>query len=199
MTKYVLNSGGLRNKPELSDSFFTEMLEGFGESPKLLLCFFALPRERWEEKYQKDIESIPSLVPDGVEPVFEMTMPENFEEQVKDADAIYIHGGDDHLLQYWLKEFNIPTIFEGKTVGASSAGSNALVRHFWTCDWRTCMDGLGVLPIKFIAHFESDYGAEDPRGTIDWDKAYSDLEKYGDSSLPIHALEEGHCVVLFSE
>ena len=196
MTKYVLNSGGMRDKPELSRQFFSEMLEGFGEKPKLLICFFASPREDWEEKYQQDIESIQTLVPDGVEPVFEMASPDTFVKQVKTADAIYIHGGDDHLLQYWLKQFDIPRIFEGKTIGTNSASSHALAKHFWTCDWRKCMNGLGVLPIKFLAHFKSDYGSEDPRGPIDWNKAYNELEKYGDTSLPIYALEEGHFVVL---
>lgn len=50
---------------------------------------------------------------------------------------------------------------------------------------------LGVLPIKFLAHFKSHYGDIDSRGPIDWDKAYRDLENYGDKSLPIFALEEG--------
>ena len=196
MIKYVLNSGGMREEPELSQEFFAEVLEGFGENPKILLCFFASLRESWEEKYQQDIESIPSLVPAGVKPIFEMAMPDNFVEQIKNTNAIYIHGGDDHLVQYWLKQFDVPKIFEGKTVGTNSASSHALAKHFWTCDWRKCMDGLGVLPVKFLAHYKSDFGVDDPRGPIDWNKAYSDLEEYGDTSLPIHALEEGHFVVM---
>lgn len=93
----------MRDKLELSREFFGEVLKGFGEKPKLLLCFFAQPREDWEEKYRQDIESIPTLIPAEVEPIFEMALPDTFVEQVKNTDAIYIHGGDDHLLQYWLK------------------------------------------------------------------------------------------------
>lgn len=196
MTKYVLNSGGMRGKPELSRQFFGEGLEGLGEKPKVLLCYFASLREDWEGKYQRDTENISSLVPSGVAPAFEMALPDSFNEQVKNADAIHIHGGDDHLLRYWLQPFDIPHIFEGKTVGASSAGSNVLVTHFWTCDWRECGDGLGILPIKFISHYKSDFGANDPRGPIDWDKALEELKAYGDTSLPIHALEEGRFTVI---
>lgn len=58
------------------------------------------------------------------------------------------------------------------------------------------MDGLGILPIKFLAHYKSDFGASDPRGPIDWEKAYDELSKYGDTSLPIHALEEGYFVII---
>ncbi len=81
-------------------------------------------------------------------------------------------------------------------VAGSSAGSDALVKHFWTCDWRKCMDGLGILPVKFLPHFESDYGNNDPRGPIDWHKGYSELEQYGNTSLPIHAPHEGDFVVI---
>jgi len=57
------------------------------------------------------------------------------------------------------------------------------------------MLGLGILPIRFIAHFNSNYGTSDPRGPIDWNEAYAQLEKYGDITLPIIALEEGEFVV----
>jgi hypothetical protein len=33
--------------------------------------------------------------------------------------------------------------------------------------------------------------ADDPRGPIDWQKAYEELAAYDDTSLPIHALKEG--------
>lgn len=53
------------------------------------------------------------------------------------------------------------------------------------------MDGMGILPIKFIAHFNSEYGITDPRGPIDWKIAKIELENFGDRNLPVYALEEG--------
>ena len=58
------------------------------------------------------------------------------------------------------------------------------------------MEGLNVLPIKFLAHYKSAYGAEDPRGPINWEKALEELKEYGDKDLPIYALEEGHYEVI---
>lgn len=58
------------------------------------------------------------------------------------------------------------------------------------------MDGLGILPIKFIPHYTSDFGSGGSRGTVNWDNAYKELEEYGDKSLPIHALEEGDYIVI---
>jgi hypothetical protein len=95
-----------------------------------------------------------------------------------------------------LKQFNIPVVWDGKVVATNSASSDALSKHFWTCDWRKNMDGLDILPIKFLPHFNSDYGNNDPLGPIDWAKSYKELESYGDKNLPIYALEEGDFVVI---
>jgi len=189
MTKYILNSGGLGNHPEKAKIFFNEIISSLGNNPKILFCFFAEKRENWEEKftlYKKDFESKIST-----KPIIDLAFPDSFEKQIKESDAISIYGGDDHLIQYWLRRFDLPKLWEGKVVATNSASSHALAKHFWTCDWRECMDGLGILPIKFLAHFKSDFGVNDPRGPIDWDNAYKELEKYGDKSLPIYALEEG--------
>ncbi len=41
MTKYFVNSGGIRGNPEKMAEFFTEFVNGLGDSPKILMCFFA--------------------------------------------------------------------------------------------------------------------------------------------------------------
>lgn len=94
-------------------------------------------------------------------------------------------------MQYWMRQFDIPNLFTDKVVATSSASSNMLVKHYWSSDWRACGDGLGVLPIKFIPHYDSAFGADDPRGPINWQKAQSELAEYGDKTLPIYALKEG--------
>lgn len=195
MAKYVLNSGSVGNYPELAKKFFTEVVKDLGKSPKLLICCFAQPREDWEEKFANDTKNT-DFFPEDVNPVFELAFPETFKKQIGECDAMYIHGGDDHLVQYWLRQFDLPKIWDGKVVATNSASSNALGEHFWTCDWRRVMDGFGILPIKFLSHYESDFGVDDPRGPIDWKFAYKELESYKDSSLPIHALREGEYVVI---
>lgn len=196
MTKYILNSGGLRKYPDLAKKFLQEIVKDLGNNPSILLCFFALHRQEWELRFTEYAKNFEEAMPSGIIPSISLALPHIFSEQVKKSDAILIYGGDDHLLQYWLKKFDLPKIWEGKVVAGSSAGSDALSKHFWTCDWRMCMDGLGIVPIKFIPHFQSDYGDDDPRGSIDWDKACKELEQYGDASLPIHALKEGNFIVV---
>ena len=195
MTKYILNSGGLKNFPEKEKKFNKEIVKKLSKTPSILFCYFAVPREHWEEKFARHAEHFLESMDKDVKPKFELAFPDKFINQIKNNDAIIIHGGDDKLLLYWLKQYNLPEIWEGKVVAGSSAGSNTLVKHFWTCDWRQCMDGLNILPIKFIPHYKSGFGDNDPRGLIDWTKAYNELSEYGDKTLPMYALEEGDFII----
>lgn len=190
MTKYILNSGRAMTSADRGRKFFDEIFKGLGRNPKLLICNFALARDRWEEKFAGDLQYFKEVF-DDIEPVLTLAFPDKFEQQIKENDAVFIHGGDDHLIQYWLKKYDLQKIWKGKVVAGSSAGSDVLSKHFWTCDWRQCFDGLGILPIKFLAHYKSEYGINDPRGPVDWEKGYEELEKYCDANLPIYALKEG--------
>jgi hypothetical protein len=191
MTKYVLNSGGIKQQPKLKRQFHQELIKHLGNTPRFLLCNFAQGREYWEVKFQGYSSAIAEDMPDNVSPSFALAMPSTFIEQCRQADIIYFHGGDDHLLKYWMGQFEIPKLFEGKVIATSSASSDMLATHYWTCDWRQCGDGLGVLPIKFIPHYQSEFGNYDPRGPIDWNKAKQELAEYGDKSLPTYSLKEG--------
>jgi len=195
MTKYILNSGGLKNNPAKAVKFYNEVIKGLGNKPCILYCFFAEKRENWEEKYKKYTEGLLELIDKDIKPIFELAFPDKFVEQVERCDVINIHGGDDHLVQYWLKKFDLQEIFRDKVVATNSASSNALSKYFWTCDWRQCMDGLGILPIKFIPYYKSDWGKDDPRGSIDWEKAYQEFSEYGEKDLPVYALEEGNYII----
>ncbi|MCA9313330.1 hypothetical protein KDA08_03335 [Candidatus Saccharibacteria bacterium] len=191
MTKYVLNSGGIKNEPQLKKQFHRELIKDLGDAPKFLLCNFAQGREYWEAKFQGYSDAIAEDMPAGVNPSFTLAMPSEFAEQCGEADVVYFHGGDDHLLKYWMEQFDMPVLFKDKVVATNSASSDMLATHYWTCDWRQCGDGFGILPIKFIPHYQSAFGADDPRGAIDWEKARQELSDYGDKSLKIYALKEG--------
>ena len=195
MTKYVLNSGGIKNQPEFKKKFHQELVKGLDGTPRFLLCNFAQGREYWEIKFQGYSDAIAEDMPEGVTPTFTLAMPNDFIEQCKRAHVIYFHGGDDHLLKYWMSQFDMVGMFKDKVVATNSASSNMLATHYWTCDWRQCGDGFGVVPIKFIPHYQSNFGNDDPRGPIDWQKAYDELAAYGDTSLPIYALKEGEFLV----
>ncbi len=196
MTKYILNSGGAKKYPKKELAFLNEILAGFDGEVRILYCFFAQPRENWEVKFEGYSNRFSSLTGKENELIFDLAFPATFEKQVEKNDIIIIQGGDDYLLRFWFDQFDVEKIFEGKVVATSSAGSSILATSSWTCDWRDCLDGLGILPIKFIPHFKGTYGDDDPRGPIDWKNAKKELEEHGDKSLPIHAPDEGDFIVI---
>ncbi len=194
-TKYIIQSGGVRNYPDKKRKWHLEIVSGT-TNPKVLVCLFAQPREVWEEKFPEYSKSFESDMPSGTTPQFRMAMPATFAEDCEWADIIYCMGGDDALSKYWFEKCGVPKVWEGKIVSVNSASSDALATHYFTCDWRLCGDGLGILPIKFFPHFKSAYGAEDPRGPVDWDAGLKELTAYGNTTLPIHALPEGDFIVI---
>lgn len=194
MTKYILNSGGAKNHPEKEIRFNREIVKGLGDNPCVLFCFFASPRDRWEEKFHSYSNRFLDSMDSGVVPKFDLAFPDSFVDQIKNSDAIVIYGGDDNLLLFYFKNYDLPAVWQGKVVAGSSAGSDILVKYFWTCDWRQTKEGLGILPIKFIPEYKSEYGKDDPRGPIDWEVAYDELKNYKED-LPIHALKEGDYIV----
>ncbi len=196
MTKYILNSGNAKYDSQKHKAFIGEALVGLKGNVKVLYCLFAQPREKWEAKFEEYKKSFAALADENVELNFELAFPDKFKEQCSQSDVIMIQGGDDYLLQFWFKQFDLESFFQDKIIATSSAGSDALVSSFWTCDWRKSMKGLNLLPIKFIPHYKSNYGADDSRGKIDWEEAYKELELYEDCKLSIHALKEGEFIVI---
>ncbi len=204
MTKYILQSGNVKDYPEKRKKYNKEVFRDFlsggkdektrDESVKILFNFFSQKREDWEMKYKNYDNRLKKDVDLKLET--KMAMPDEFAEQCQWADVIIFAGGDDDLLQYRMSKFDVPKIWEGKVVTGGSAGADYLVDFFWTLDWRKVMTGSGIVPVKFIPHYKStNYTKDDPRGPVDWKKAYEELKNYGDKNLPIHALEEGDFVV----
>ena len=69
MTKYILQSGGLKNQPDLAKEYFAELLEGLGDKPKLLWCFFATLPDDCNERFEHYTKLFEPFMPEGVSPV----------------------------------------------------------------------------------------------------------------------------------
>jgi hypothetical protein len=196
MTKYIMQSGGLKSQPDSAKKYFAELLKGLGNKPKLLWCFFATLPDDCNERFKKYPKLFESYMPKGISPIHINATIENFEKEVSEVDAIYLHGGETKPLYDILKKYDLTKLFDNKSIGTNSASSMVLSKYAWSCNKRAPEEGLGIFPIKFLAHFKSDYGSDDPRGPIDWGKAYDDMLNYGDASLPIHALKEGEFLIM---
>lgn len=195
MTKYVLQSGSIKKYPEKMEEYFSELCQGLSGEITVLWCFFATKREERDGRSKAYLEIFAPHFPSGINPMHEIAIKEEFEEQVARADIVFFQGGSSQLLMKELSDIDLEAILQNKVVTGSSAGAMMLADEYWSCDRRVCGDGFGIVPVKFIPHFNSDFCDNDSRGPIDWEAAKRKLEAYGDQSLPLYALEEGEFVV----
>lgn len=195
MTKYILEGGNYFNYPDKAKSFFNEALEGLGEQPTILWCMFATDSDERADRYQKYISKAAAVYPEGVRPISIEAVEDDFEAQVAEADLINIQGGSTVNLRTSLEKYDLEKLFDGKVVGGHSAGANIMASSFWSPGLRQFGQGFGIFPIKTLTHYGSDYGSDDPRGQIDWERARQELVAYKNQDHEVLALEEGEFVV----
>ncbi len=190
-TKYVLHGGNIRDSKDQGRAYFEELVTGLGRQPRLLLCFFALPKNTWQSRYEEWSVRINTAF-ENYEPVLEMATQEGYPQQAARADVLWIYGGDDKILLDHVKQTDgfIESLGKFKAVTGSSAGAILLADYSWTCDRRTVRRGLDIVHTNTIVHYGSSYGSEDPRGPIDWDKAEQELRAAIGPEAPITKLPE---------
>ncbi len=191
-TKYILSGGYITHKSKDGGKAFCEELgkDFNSDKPvKILDCMFARPVESWKEKFQEDKVFFSKYIKN-----FELELADvaKLTEQVKAADVIFLRGGETDML---LKKLNQSAGWvqelDGKTVAGTSAGMDAIAKYAYDLDTLKLTDNLGLLPIKSIPHWRSDYNAPN----INWDKAFEALKNYKED-LPIYTIKEGEFVVL---
>jgi hypothetical protein len=198
VTKYILAGGNDRDSVEYGQNLTAEILKTLTGDISVLSCFFSQPNENWQERIS------------AFEPWFRENLGQNiryviaseaaFLNQIREADVIYLHGGDDDLLIGKLK--NYPTLaasFKNKIVIGSSAGAISLAKKSWSCDSRTIVDGLGLVPTNTIVHFDSDYALKRGLEPIDWKKAEAELRTTVGPDEKISRLKEGNFEVFTDE
>jgi peptidase E len=193
MTKYILVGGYPHKAADGGKAFAEELVHGINQPVKLLDCLFARSQDNWPKAFEQDKEFFSKHLP-NVRFEIELANPSSFIEQVKWADAVYIRGGTNELLLVaFLKQgSDLWSALEGKTLAGSSAGANAISKYYYGLDDLTFEEGIGLLPIKTIVHWQSDYNAPN----INWESAYEGMKEFGDKSLPICTLKEGEFMVL---
>jgi len=153
-TKYIV-SGGSANEPnELNDHFFREILKDTPSNPKVLLVMFA----KTEDKVEARVASVKKQFEKNKgnkQPTFTLANHGEFESQLQETDIVYLHGGTTLLLIDAIsKHPNFKELIKGKVVAGESAGAYLLSTKFYSKTIGKVMDGLGLLTIKTICHYE---------------------------------------------
>lgn len=190
-TKFILGGGYLDKASDGGKAFYEELIRDHVEPVKVLICLFARKKEVWNQVFEETKEVFNKFVADRkIE--LKIASQEEFVEQVKWADSIFLKGGFTEQLLGILRTCDgWQNELDGKTIAGSSAGADVLVKYFYNLDTMQLGSGLGLIPAKVLVHFESDYNALN----INWERVYSELQAYKEQ-LPILALKEGEFKII---
>lgn len=187
MTKYILVGGRIHKAIDGGRAFCEELVRDINKNPiKILDCTFALSIDRWSEQAKEDQEFFSKYISNFE---LELANPPQFTKQVRESDIIFFRGGHVSPLMELLNE-NLDWIkeIEGKVIAGTSAGADIISKYYFVGKTARIGCGLGLLPIKFIPHFRSDYEGEEK--DINWEKALQELKDY-EEDLEIVTLKEG--------
>lgn len=190
MTKYILSGGYAHKAPDGGKSFCDEIIKGIEKPVKILDCLFARESTQWDQRFNDDQYFFTKHIDN-----FELTLAtvENFIEQVKNTDVLFFQGGSPRQLIETLNTFpDWNNYIDGKIIVASSAGADVLVSYYGVGKTMNIGTGLGLLPIKFIPHWKSDY---DKGLIIDWNQLLENLKSHGEE-MEVVTLGDGEFKVV---
>jgi len=157
MTKFILHGGYTRFKSDLNDSFYKEICNNIPNDGNILFTHFARSDEEIPERFKGEKER---LLKQAGDKKFTTTLAlkDDFINQLKNADVIYIDGGNTDQLIKTIKKFpGFTELIKGKTVVGSSAGAYLLSTYYHSAGKDEIFEGLGILPIRIVCHYKSEH------------------------------------------
>lgn len=153
-TKFILHGGFTTGQKQENDKFTKEILKDTPKETTILLVYFAKELDGIPKNKEEDINQFNKNKGDK-ELLFIIANEESFEDQIKESDIIYLHGGRSLKILGIIKKYtNLSELFEGKIVAGDSAGANVLAKAFYSLTSDTISEGIGLLSIKLIPHYE---------------------------------------------
>jgi peptidase E len=181
MTKYILVGGYWTKGENEGQNFALELVKGFDRPVKILDCIFA-DSEQADNKFLEDKERFSKFISNFE---LELATEDRFKTQIETADIVFFRGGDTEALINTLKKCgDWQSKLEGKTVAGTSAGAMALAKYSHALTQNKLIEGFGLVPVKVIAHWQSELYE------VEWQKALAGLKAYKED-LPIYTLKEG--------
>lgn len=159
-TKYILHGGSAQHTNAKNDIFFKEILKGTKDGVKVLLVHFAGTPER--AMLNKEIDTAQFERAKGDKTLtIRIASEKTFYDQIAWADVIYFGGGTTVKLLKTLQQFDgLKEKFAGKIIAGESAGANFLSTYCFSKSGGGVVKGSGILPIKFITHFDGEHKEE---------------------------------------
>lgn len=192
MTTYVLHGGETSIDSPKNDEFFKLFVDLVPkEEIKILMCYWARPREEWNMLVKRDSEKVLRQTKRRVN--FSLVEnPTDLFKKLPQSDVLFVAGGDAPPLErYYADLKGLGKVLAGKVYLGSSMGaflaSKKYVLSLDSQDTGTVHDGVGLLPIKVLVHWDKEEEKERKLGLL----------KAVDPTTPIFVLDEQQYVVLY--
>lgn len=174
-TKYILHGGFTRTDNLENQRFFTECFIDVPQVSNVLIVLFASENDGDMEYYENLCGRLKIF--SDKELAFEKADRENFISQVEKADVVFLQGGDTNRVLTALKEYsNLKELLIGKTIIGSSAGAYVLGVLGTSHGEVHMREGLGILPLRVVCHYESDRLPPSNTSLEEIEKSEEDLE-----------------------
>ncbi len=156
MTTFILHGGYTRERNDSNLGFYREIVKRLPHRATIVLSYFASTDEKKiPQTFADHCELLREAAPEK-ELTFVQASKHDLRWQLSRADALLLNGGDNDKLIEVLKRYpDFKELIEGKTVAGSSAGAHALSTFYYSNDDGKVGEGLGVMGVRVICHFES--------------------------------------------
>lgn len=156
MTKFILHGGFSRTLNEQNRKFREEVVKDVPENGQLLIVYFSRPDDEYPKLASQDVPAFKEAA-GGKKINIVIAGKDNFIEELKSSQAIFMRGGRTELLADELKKHpELKDLIKGKTIAGSSAGAYVLSRYYHSASRGGIHEGLGILPLRMICHYQSD-------------------------------------------
>jgi len=155
MTKFILHGGFTRKDNEQNRAFNKEVMQDVPDGGTVLLIYFASRSEDPAADFEYQAERFKEQST-GKDLEFVLATKEGLVDEVKRADAVYLHGGSTNKLLAVLRTYpDLRPFIEGKTIAGSSAGAYAIARFGASHSANELREGMGWAPLRVVCHYES--------------------------------------------
>jgi len=158
MTKYILHGGASKYDTDDNKKFFREIITSLSDSATILVVCYMMEGKNWDEVLEADKKTFLNVAPNkNLNLVLADKQTSAFIGQIKNADAIYMHGGNTHVLKEYLDKIaDLKNVWRGKIIAGTSAGALVLGEYYYENDDDTYNVGLGIFPFKLFCHYDNE-------------------------------------------
>jgi peptidase E len=152
--KIILHGGYSNRNVSDNGSFYKESVKEIEKRDiKVLLVLFAKREEKQDELFNQVSDNFKKIKDKNFQ--FIKASQDNFIEQVKESDIVYLSGGQTMKLINILKKYpDFISSLKDKVIVGDSAGTYALSTHFYSKTEGGLFEGLGIAPSNVICHYE---------------------------------------------